>query len=149
MKYPSKTNNMKNSFKKLMGLSLLAMALVTIPANVLITSVDSQTETVTTSKDDLIGGWEYSVEGAPEGYDSGLLMIVKADGQYKVQVQTATATMNGTDIVVKKNTISFNLMVEGESVSVKLTAKGSQLTGSSTSSSGVYSIMGTKSISPQ
>lgn len=138
---------MKNFTRKITGFLLMAFVFFSVPQE-LVASSDTN-DIVLLSKDDLIGGWEYSVEGAPEGYESGLLMIVKTDGQYKVQVQTAAATMNGTDVVVKKNTITFNLMVEGESVSVKLTAKGSQLTGSSTSSSGVYSIMGTKSISPQ
>ncbi|HZJ19462.1 MAG TPA: hypothetical protein VFD35_03785, partial [Pricia sp.] len=37
--------------------------------------------------DRFVGGWSYTVEGAPEGYKDGLLVIVKEGDSYKVQVQ--------------------------------------------------------------
>jgi len=101
-------------------------------------------------KDNLIGGWEYSVAGAPEGYEKGLMMIVKQSGVYKVQVQLSGGAVNGKNVVVKGNSITFDLDIEGETVAVALEAKGSTLSGTSTSpSNGTMKITGVKSISPQ
>ncbi len=140
---------MKNSIKKLASAFILALTFVTAPIHAATAIQKFESETVDTLKDNLVGGWEYTVEGAPEGYESGLMMIVKVGDVYKVQVQLANGAMNGTDVVVKGNDITFKLMVEGESVSVSLTAKGSEISGTSTSSSGTYNIKGVKSISPQ
>ncbi len=101
----------------------------------------------TVLKDNLSGGWAYSVEDAPEGYKKGFLLIIKEDNGYKVQIQVGNATMLGENVSVKKNTISFKVQVEGESVSVVLTANGSKISGTSTSSAGVLNISGTKSLS--
>ena len=128
---------------------LIAVAFVAMPLHAANNVQISNSETISISKDNLVGGWEYTADGAPEGYASGLLMIVKAGDMYKVQVQLAGGAMNGTDIVVKGNDISFKLLIEGESVSVALSAKGSKISGTSTSSSGSYNIQGVKSISPQ
>ena len=138
---------MKNSTKKLAGFLLMAFAFMVAPQEIVANSVTSDISVVT--KDNLVGGWEYTAAGAPEGYDAGLLMIVKAGDSYKVQVQLAGGAMNGTDVVVKGNDITFKLMVEGESVSVSLSAKGSEISGTSTSATGTYNIKGVKSISPQ
>ena len=99
--------------------------------------------------DNLEGGWAYTVEGAPEGYEKGFLVIVKENDQYKVQVQIGPSTLLGKNVVVKGKEISFDVMVEGDMVSVKLTAKGSTITGRSTSSEGSYEINGVKSISAE
>jgi hypothetical protein len=138
---------MKNSTKRISGFLLMAFMLLGITPEV-IASANNNTYSAIV-KDNLVGGWEYTVEGAPEGYESGLIMIVKAGDTYKVQVQLAGGAMNGSDVVAKGNTITFKLMVEGESVSVSLSAKGSKISGTSTSSSGTYNITGVKSISPQ
>lgn len=140
---------MKNSIKRMSALMFIAVAFVVMPLQAANNVHISKTEIADILKDNLVGGWEYTVDGAPEGYESGLLMIIKAGDIYKVQVQLVGGAMNGTDIVVKGNDISFKLMVEGESVSVSLSAKGSQISGTSTSSSGTYNIKGVKSISPQ
>jgi hypothetical protein len=99
--------------------------------------------------DDLVGGWEYTAQGAPEGYDKGLLLIVGQDGKYQVQVQTSAGTFVGENVTVKKNTISFSLMIEGGLVTVNLTAVGSKISGKSSSPEGDYVIEGVKSISPE
>ncbi|WP_299531647.1 hypothetical protein [Ulvibacterium sp.] len=99
--------------------------------------------------DNLVGGWEYKAIGAPEGYDKGLILIVGQDGQYQVQVQTGMGTFRGENVTVKKNTISFTLMIEGGVVTVNLTAEGSKMSGKSSSQEGDYVIEGVKSISPE
>ncbi len=99
------------------------------------------------AKDNLVGGWSYTVEGAPSKYEKGLLVIVKDGDSYKVQLQVGDGTLMGENVKVKGNTIDFEVMVEGERVSVNLTAKGDQISGSSTSSEGSYSINGEKTLS--
>lgn len=99
--------------------------------------------------DNLIGGWEYTAQGAPEGYDKGLIVIVGQDGRYQVQVQTGMGTFIGENVTVKKNTINFTLMIEGGQVTVNLTANGSKISGKSSTSEGDYLIEGVKSISPE
>ena len=141
---------MKNFKQKIVGFTFILGALMCMPTTVTANVIGDMTSYESLiSKDDLIGGWEYTVAGAPEVYDSGLMMIVKAEEVYKVQVQLQGGAMNGTDVVVKGNDITFKLMVEGESVTVSLSAKGSKMTGTSTSSTGTYTITGVKSISPQ
>lgn len=138
---------MKNFTKKTTGFLLIAFIFLGTTQEAIASS--NNNNIVTIVKDNLVGGWEYTVEGAPEGYESGLMMIVKAGDIYKVQVQLSGGAMNGSDVVVKGNDITFKLMVEGESVSVSLSAKGSEISGTSTSSTGTYNIKGVKSISPE
>jgi hypothetical protein len=100
-----------------------------------------------TINDNLVGGWSYTVEGAPEGYQNGLLIIVKDGENYKVQVQVGGGTLLGENVKVSGNSIDFEVMVEGGRVSVDLTAKGDTISGKSTSSEGSYNIKGEKSLS--
>lgn len=126
----------------------MAFALMFTP-QVLLANNDTDSSVITV-KDDLIGGWEYTVAGAPEGYDKGFLMIVKQGDVYKAQVQLSSGAVNGENVVVKGNKITFTVNVEGETVSVALEANGSKLSGTSTSpSNGTMNITGVKSISPQ
>ncbi len=109
-------------------------------------STDIDTESILIA-DKLVGGWSYTVEGAPEGYEKGLLVIVKEGDEYKVQVQVGGGTLLGDNVKVKGNTISFDVMVEGGKTAVTLTAKGDTISGKGTSSEGSYSIKGEKTIS--
>lgn len=139
---------MKNSTKKIAGFLLMAFAFMFTPIEMMASS-ESNIDAIIV-KDNLIGGWEYSVAGAPEGYEKGLMMIVKQSGVYKVQVQLSGGAVNGKNVVVKGNSITFDLDIEGETVAVALEAKGSTLSGTSTSpSNGTMKITGVKSISPQ
>ncbi len=97
--------------------------------------------------DKFVGGWSYTVEGAPEGYETGLLVIVKEGDGYKVQVQIGSGALLGDNVKVSGSTISFDVMVEGGKVAVTLTTKGDTITGKSTSSEGSYTIKGEKTIS--
>lgn len=142
---------MKNFKQKIVGFALIVGALMCVPTNAIANLNDDVVAgEAVVAKDNLVGGWEYTVEGAPEGYDKGLMMIVNQSGTYKVQVQLNGGAINGSDVVVKGNNITFNVNVEGEAVAVALEAKGSKMTGTSTSSSnGVMNITAIKSISPQ
>ena len=134
---------------KSVGLIAMATILLNIPvqANTPNPMGEMSSDVVTVLKDNLSGGWAYSVAEAPEGYEKGFLLIIKEGDSYKVQVQVGNMTMLGENVSVKKNTISFEVQVEGENVSVVLTADGSKISGTSTSSAGVLKINGTKSLS--
>ncbi len=140
---------MKNTVMKSVGLIAMATILLNIPvqANTPNPMGQMSSDVVTVLKDNLSGGWAYSVAEAPEGYEKGFLLIIKEGDSYKVQVQVGNMTMLGENVSVKKNTISFEVQVEGENVSVVLTADGSKISGTSTSSAGVLKINGTKSLS--
>lgn len=142
---------MKNFKQTIVGFTLMLGALMCMPANAIANMHgDLSSDVASVEKENLIGGWEYTVAGAPEGYDKGLMMIVKQAGIYKVQVQLNGGAFNGENVVVKRNKITFDLIVEGEFVAVALEAKGSKITGTSTSASnGVMKITAIKSISPQ
>lgn len=100
-----------------------------------------------TMKDNLVGGWSYTVKGAPQGYEKGLLMIIRKGDGYNVQIQVGGGTLVGENVKVKGNTIDFEVMVEGGRVAVHLTAKGETISGKSTSSEGSYTIEGKKTLS--
>lgn len=139
---------MKNSTKKIASFLLMAFALICAPQEIVASSESN--DTVVMVKDALVGGWEYTVAGAPEGYEKGFMMIVKQGDVYKTQVQLAGGAVNGENVVVKGNKITFTINVEGETVSVALEAKGSKMTGTSTSpSNGTMSITGVKTISAE
>lgn len=136
----------KNNFKKQIGLFVALLCLTAgSPA---IAHVQNGTDSAdATVEDKLVGGWSYTVEGAPGGYENGLLVIVKEDDNYKVQVQIGSGNVLGENVKVNGNTISFDVMVEGARVAVTLTAKGDTITGKSTSSEGSYAIKGEKTLS--
>jgi len=141
-----KTN--KKTYTLLLSL-VLFFSLTTIDLNASECSRMLHIETIDEVGDSLEGGWAYTVEGAPAGYEKGFLVIVKENDAYKVQVQIGPSTLLGKNVVVKGKEINFDVMVEGDTVSVKLTAKGSTITGKSTSSEGSYTINGVKSISAE
>lgn len=136
----------KTRFQKHIGLSIIFLFLTTVlPASA---PVRFTTDTVITlTGENFVGGWSYTVEGAPAGYDKGLLVIVEQGATYNVQVQIGGSTLLGDNVAVNGSSISFELMVEGQKVSVNLTVEGDTITGESTSSEGSYSIKGEKTLS--
>lgn len=137
---------MQNSTKKLGILLMLVSAFVFMPIHAA-NELDNAVSTKILVKDHLSGGWTYTAAGAPEGFDTGLMLIVKSGDTYKVQVQTAGSVFNATNVEGKGHKIKFNLSIEGESITVSLTATGDKITGTSTSATGEYSITGVKSLS--
>jgi len=142
---------MKNLTQKIVGIFILTGFIfcgTALASNSVVHELEI--DEVSIVKEDLIGGWEFTVEGAPEGYEKGFMMIVKQSGVYKVQIQLSGGVVNGENVEVSGNNITFNVNVEGEVVKVALTANGSKLSGTSTSpTSGAMNVTGIKSISPQ
>ncbi len=141
---------MKNKTKNFFGALILVLAFVCSPIQASYNNETTSNMMIAPIGDALIGGWQYTVEGAPEGYGKGLLMIVNQNGVYKAQVQINNQTVLADNVVVKGNKITFNVLLDDEKVVVALQAKGSKLSGTSTSpSKGVLNITGVKTISPQ
>lgn len=143
---------MKNYTKFICKLFVGAL-FMTIPlqfalANSINTSVE-KTAIETIVKDKFAGGWSYTVQGAPEGYGEGFLLIVEDDKSYKVQVQIGGSTLQGENVKTKGSTIMFDVMVEGDKVGVSLTVNGSKISGTSTSSQGTFTIDGVKTLSAE
>ncbi len=131
-------------------ISLIVAILCLISLSPVMAISQHSTDIVTESSliaDKFVGGWSYTVEGAPESYKKGLLVIVKVGDGYKVQFQVDGGTLLGDNVRVKGSTISFDVMVEGAKVAITLTVKGDTISGKSTSSEGSYSIKGEKTLS--
>lgn len=101
-----------------------------------------------TGQSDLVGTWQYTVASAPLEYSTGVLSIVKDDGEYAVQVQLTGGTLKGENVSVDGNTIRFKVNIEGGMVSVELAVTGDEITGTSSSSEGIYTIEGER-LKPQ
>ncbi len=134
--------------KNLYTLLVFTLMLLAIPCN--LRAFESNIENsnkIVLAKDTFVGGWAYTLQGAPEGYEKGFLLVLKEDKTYKAQVQVGGTTFLAENIVVKKNTMTFHVMVEGQKVMVALTASGSKLSGTSTTAEGVFQITGEKTLS--
>ena len=141
---------MKNQ-NKLIAKLFIGALLLALPLHTAIASTNSADNSVieTTVKDKFAGGWGYTVEGAPEGYAEGFLLIVEDGDSYKVQIQTGGGTLQGANVTTKGSTIMFDVTVEGDKVAVSLKVDGSSISGTSTSSQGSFTIKGTKTVSPE
>lgn len=139
-------NHSKLMYKLFIGALLMALPLHSAIAN---TNDTANKKIETIIKDKFAGGWAYTVQGAPEGYAEGLLLIVKDGKSYKVQVQIAGGTMLAENVSTKGSTIMFDVLVEGDKVGVSLTVDGSKISGTSNSSQGTFTIEGVKTLSAE
>ncbi|WP_430906300.1 hypothetical protein [Maribacter sp. 2-571] len=94
-----------------------------------------------------VGGWSYDVQGAPEGYENGFLLVLKEGKQYKAQVQVGDKAYMATDVVAKKRTLRFTLQIKTETIGVFLNANGSNFTGTVRATQGVFRVIGKKTVS--
>lgn len=136
---------MKQPIKKMQYLlfALLVLTVTSVQANSSIFDINfGNGSSIKAIINDLVGAWEYTVENAPPEYSEGIISISNENDAYAVQVQLSAGMLQGDNVSVDGNKIMFNLLIEGSSVSVVLTAEGDTISGESTSSDGVYSIAG-------
>jgi hypothetical protein len=77
----------------------------------------------TTGKKNPMGTWKFSAPYAPEGYNSGVIVFGNAD-----QKNTATMSfgstndykMNGDNLKIKNDSISYSVFLEGQDIKVQL-----------------------------
>ncbi len=140
---------MKKSIKSIFGVLALFTFFISSPLQANNTVGNGECVVVYTIGDKFAGGWEYIVEGAPEGFEKGFMLIVNQNGAYKVQLQMGGSIFMGESVVAKGSKLNFSVDVEGEKVVVALMMKRSKFTGTSTSSQGVFNVMGAKTISAE
>jgi hypothetical protein len=133
---------MKSVIKKLQFILLIAMLL---SASTVMAHNSFEKNTIHLNiVDDLVGSWNYTVENVDYQYRTGVLLITKESGKYNVQVQLSAGNIDGEEVDVKGNKISFSVNIEGQKISVALEAQGDTIKGESSSYDGTYKIAGTK-----
>lgn len=140
---------MKKSMKSIFGVIVVFAVFINVSLQANDTIENEKYITAYIIGDKFAGGWEYIVEGAPEGYEKGFMLVVNQNGIYKVQLQIGGSTLMGKNVIAKGGKLNFSIDVKNEKVAVALVMKGSKFTGTSTSSQGVFNVMGAKTISAE
>lgn len=99
---------------------------------------------LTLKKNRLAGIWDYSVQDVPPEYKTGVLRIQKKGKEYQVSVELTEGTLQASEVIAKRNTINFYLMIDGQRVDVSLKVEGDTISGESTSADGVFRLEGTR-----
>lgn len=92
----------------------------------------------------LVGTWTYSAPDADYQYQEGELIFKETDGDLSGHVAIDQSVIDLNDIVVKGNTVTANLYLEGEEISLKLGFKDKSFSGAVSFSGGELSISGKK-----
>lgn len=93
---------------------------------------------------DLVGEWNYTVPNAPYEYSKGVMIISKVEEAFAVTIQVNGSTLQGEEVVVNGNEISFKVSIEGAPIDVTLSAEGDKIFGQSVSPEGTLEIEGSK-----
>lgn len=96
-----------------------------------------------------IGNWKYSAENVPYEYARGILFISKKEGSLKVVVALPGGERKANDVVVKDNTLTFSLNLEGQLVSVSITVEGDKISGKASSEDGIFKLSGERRLDPE
>ena len=103
------------------------------------TSVNAQ------KKVDPVGTWTYEADQAPYEYSSGDIVVSKEGKDLKVEIQLGEYYKIKADkVVYDKNVLSFDVYIEGESVSIAATMEKESFEGKASYSDGTIPITGKK-----
>ena len=117
--------------------SLVALALLVI--------VSSFTYDAPLKKYSPVGTWEYSVQGVPEGYESGKMIIEEKDKVLKVNMAlNEYSKTEGEKVDYKKKSLSFIVWVEAEEVTISGTFDGDKFAGMVSLSQGDFDMTATR-----
>ncbi len=89
-----------------------------------------------------IGTWEYTVEDVPYEYSSGVLVITKEKGEYKVVVKANYNKLTASEVKVDGNAVNFSVYIEGGKVQVSLQVKDDTINGKANSTEGSFLLKG-------
>jgi hypothetical protein len=109
-------------------------------------SVSAQSQS---RKKDPVGQWKFEAPVAPEGYTSGNIVIGLAEKKYSASMAFSGMDYKfpGENLKVVKDSVFFSIIVEGESVAVRLkTEDAAKMTGTATYSGGVVPLTLSKEI---
>lgn len=91
------------------------------------------------------GTWEYTVNGVPEGYETGKMIITKEEKQIKVSMAlNEYYKTEAENVDYKKKSLSFTVWVESEEVSVSGTFEGERFDGLVSLSEGDFDMTATR-----
>lgn len=94
------------------------------------------------AKNDILGVWEYMAENVPYEYSKGIISITKVGKENKVKVTIGEFSMDGTNVIINKNEVRFQVFVEGQTVDVNLSANGNDLSGQGSTMDGAFLLSG-------
>lgn len=100
-------------------------------------------------EEDFIGNWKYSAENVPYEYANGILFITKEKGDLNVVVALAGGERKAKNVKVDGKTLTFNLDLEGELVSVTIKVDGDKISGEASSYDGVFALKGERRLDPE
>jgi hypothetical protein len=122
---------------KTISRSLLALSLLVM--------VSSFTYDAPLKKFSPVGTWEYSVQGVPDGYETGKMIIEEKDKVLKVNMAlNEYAKTEGEKVEYKKKSLSFIVWVEAEEVTVSGTFDGDKFVGMVSLSQGEFDMTATR-----
>jgi hypothetical protein len=96
-----------------------------------------------------LGNWKYSAENVPYEYAKGILFISKKEGVLAVVVALRGGERKAQDVKVEDNTLTFNLNLEGQIVSLSITAEGDKIRGKASSEDGIFQLTGERRLDPE
>jgi len=76
----------------------------------------------TTNTTDPVGSWKFEAPSAPEGYTSGTIVVSMAEKKYNTTMSFTGSEykLNGENVKVEKNILSFTVYIEGEGINTTL-----------------------------
>ena len=114
-------------------------------ALLLVVFVSSFTYEAPAKKFTPVGTWEYAIDGVPQEYESGKMIIAKKDKSLKVTMAiNEYYKSEGEKVSYKKKSLSFILWVESEEVMVSGTFDKDQFDGMVSLSEGDFEITATR-----
>jgi hypothetical protein len=100
---------------------------------------------------DPVGTWKFEAPYAPEGYNSGIIVIVKSEQKHTVTMSFTGSEykLNGENVIVEKDSVSFSLNLEGQVIKVSLkSTEETKMTGKALYSEGEVPLSLTKAAAP-
>jgi carbonic anhydrase len=92
-----------------------------------------------------VGTWTYEAAEAPYEYSTGDLVIAKEGKEHTVQIVLGEYyKVKASNVKYEKNELSFNVYIEGESVSVQMTAEKESMKGTASYTDGTIPVTATK-----
>ena len=90
-----------------------------------------------------VGTWDYTIEGVPEEYESGSMIISEKDKAYEISMAlNEYYTIEGESIEYKKKKLNFIIWVESEEVSISGSFDGDTFSGLVSLSQGDFDMVG-------
>jgi hypothetical protein len=84
-----------------------------------------------------VGTWSFTAPTAPQGYESGDIVIAKVEAGYSATLKFGDYTVKGSSVKYEKDVMTFTVYLEGEYISMKGTFEEKTMKGTASYSEGV------------